>query len=437
MKKIPRAPWERPRTPAASKIALTLVALSLVSINLRPAITTIAGSMGQLEQGLGIAAPALPLLAALPVLAFGMSAPCGPWLARRLGAGTAIALAMLLLALALVARVLVPALLLPGTFVAGMAIMAASVLLPQVVKANQGNGWWTGLCSMGFGLGAALGAGLIQPLQHALDGSLNGALAIWAVPAVLAAILMLQHGGVATGPAGTLAAIPPSNAFSSGSSRAGAERLLPAARALRSQGTAWAVTAFFGLQAMLYFAVTSWLTVFLVSKGLTAGDAAAHLAWFSVAGLPASLLAPVLASRPAVLKIMAPGLGMFVAAALLGVLAGPAEFQFLLIGVLGVVQSAGLGLGLALVVLRSTGPQTAGSLSAMSQGLGFALASLGPVLAALIHDVTGGWEAAFWALAGVAMLLSLAGYFSVSGRIVSADESTVFTGETRPAGVGS
>ncbi|MEO5993830.1 MAG: MFS transporter, partial [Arthrobacter sp.] len=104
---------------------------------------------------------------------------------------------------------------------------------------------------------------------------------------------------------------------------------------------------------------------------------------------------------------------------------------------LGVVQSAGLGLGLALVVLRSTGPQTAGSLSAMSQGLGFALASLGPVLAALIHDVTGGWEAAFWALAGVAMLLSLAGYFSVSGRIVSADEGTVFTGETRPAGVGS
>ena len=187
---------------------------------------------------------------------------------------------------------------------------------------------------------------------------------------------------------------------------------------------------------MLYFAVTSWLTVFLVSKGLTAGDAAALLAWFSVAGLPASLLAPVLASRPAVLKIMAPGLGVLVAAALLGVLAGPAELQFLLVGVLGVVQSAGFGLAIALVVLRSAGPQTAGKLSAMSQGLGFALASLGPLGAALLHDVTGGWEAAFWALAGVAMLLALAGYFAVKGRIVSVEEGAVPAGEARPAGVG-
>ena len=437
MEEIPQAPWERPRTPAASKIAWTLIALSLVSINLRPAITTVAGSMGQLEQGLGIDAQTIPLLAALPVLAFGISAPCGPWLARRLGAGRAVALAMLLLAVALTARVLLPALMLPGTFLAGMAIMTASVLLPQIVKANQGTGWWTGLCSMGFGLGAALGAGLIQPLQHVVGGSLQEALAMWAIPAVLGAILILRHGGSRTGPAAPGSSVLPALAVDPGSSTADPEARPRAARALRQQATAWAVTAFFGLQAMLYFAVTSWLTVFLVSKGITAGDAAALLAWFSVAGLPASLLAPVLASRPAVLRIMAPGLGVLVAAALLGVLAGPAELQFLLVGVLGVVQSAGFGLGIALVVLRSTGPQTAGKLSAMSQGLGFALASLGPVGAALLHDATGGWDAAFWALAGVAMLLALAGYFAVHGRIVSVEEGTVSAGEAQPAGVGS
>jgi CP family cyanate transporter-like MFS transporter len=436
VEEIPQAPGERSRTPPASKIAWTLIALSLVSINLRPAITTVAGSMGQLEQGLGINARMLPLLAALPVLAFGISAPCGPWLARRLGAGRAVALAMLMLAAALTARVLLPALMLPGTFLAGMAIMTGSVLLPQIVKANKGNGWWTGLCSMGFGLGAALGAGLIQPLQHVLGGSLQGALAMWAIPAVLGAALILRHGDRRAGPVDPGTGVSPSRGYVSGSPTADAERPR-AARALRYQANAWAVTAFFGLQAMLYFAVTSWLTVFLVSIGLAAGDAAALLAWFSVAGLPASLLAPVLASRPAVLKIMAPGLGVLVAAALLGVLAGPAELQFLMVGVLGVVQSAGFGLALALVVLRSTGPQTAGKLSAMSQGLGFALASLGPLGAALLHDVTGGWDAAFWALAGVAMLLALAGYFAVNGRIVSVEEGTVPAGEARLAGVGS
>ncbi|MEV5052602.1 MFS transporter [Arthrobacter sp. LAR12-1-1.1] len=392
--------------------------------------------MGQLEQGLGIDAQTIPLLAALPVFAFGLSAPCGPWLARRLGAGRAVALAMLMLAVALTARVLLPELMLPGTFLAGMAIMTGSVLLPQIVKANQGTGWWTGLCSMGFGLGAALGAGLIQPLQHALGGSLQAALAVWAIPAMLAAVLILRHGGRRAGPVDPGVPILPERALVPVSSTADVEARTRAARTLRQQATAWAVTAFFGLQAMLYFAVTSWLTVLLVSKGLTAGDAAALLAWFSVAGLPASLLSPVLAGRPAVLRIMAPGLGVLVAAALLGVLAGPAELQFLLVGVLGVVQSAGFGLGIALVVLRSTGPQTAGKLSAMSQGLGFALASLGPLGAALLHGVSGGWDAVFWALAGVAMLLALAGYFAVNGRIVSVEEGTVSAGDVQPAGVG-
>ncbi|WP_354241853.1 MFS transporter [Arthrobacter sp. UYEF20] len=436
MEKIRQAPKGRSGIRAGAKAALTLIALTLVSINLRPAITTIAGSMGQLEEGLGVAAQTLPLLAALPVLAFGISAPCGPWLARRLGARKAVALAMLLLAVALTARVLVPALMLPGTFLAGMAIMTASVLLPQIVKANRGSGWWTGLCSMGFGLGAALGAGLIQPLQRVLGGNLAGALAVWAVPALLGAALILRQGGRARAPVETDVSAHASCSSAEGLP-AGTPGRTRASRPLRQQATAWAVTAFFGLQAMLYFAVTSWLTVYLVSRGLTTGDAAALLAWYSVAGLPASLLAPVLASRPAILKVMAPGLGLLVAAALLGVLTGPAELQFLLVGVLGVAQSAGFGLAIALVVLRSSGPKAAGRLSAMSQGLGFALASLGPLGAALLHDLTGGWEATFWALAGEAGLLALAGYFAAKGPMVSVDARDVPAADAQPAVVGS
>ncbi len=201
----------------------------------------------------------------------------------------------------------------------------------------------------------------------------------------VAAVLIGRHGGGRTGP--VIRGPPFSRHVPSFPQSTPAWKRGPSHARCGRQATAWAVTAFFGLQAMLYFAVTSWLTVFLASKGLTAGDSAAFLAWFSVAGLPASLLAPVLASRPAVLRIMAPGLGVLVAAALLGVLAGPAELQFLLVGVLGVVQSAPIRAW----PWRSwcsdrAGPQTAGRLSAMSQGLGFALASLGPLGAALLHD---------------------------------------------------
>jgi len=310
----------------------------------------------------------------------------------------------MVLAAALIARATVPALLLPATFLAGMAIMTASVLVPQIVKANRGTGWWTGLCTMGFGLGAALGAGLVQPLEAAFGGNLPSALAVWAVPALLGAFLIYRSGGRSMGKratvgTGTMATDSP----------------------LRRQRTAWAVTAFFGLQAMLYFAITSWLAVYLVSRGLAPAEAAALLAWFSLAGLPASLLAPVVAARPRALRIMAPGLGVAVALALLGVLMAPVEMQFPMVGVLGVVQSAGFGLGMALVVIRSDGPASAGRLSAMSQGFGFALASLGPLGAGLLHTMTGGWELTFWTLAAEALVLAVAGFFAIRGPLVSAE----------------
>ncbi|MGR0158836.1 MFS transporter [Paenarthrobacter nitroguajacolicus] len=387
---------------------LVLLALVMVSINLRPAITTVAGVMNQVPGVLGLDPALLPLLGTLPVLAFGISGSIGPWLARRVGTGRAVSLALLVLAAALIIRATVPALLLPGTFLAGMAIMTASVLVPQIVKANRGSGWWTGLCTMGFGLGAALGAGLVQPLERAFGGNLSSALAVWAVPALLGAFLIHRSGGRPT-------AAP----ITAGTVTGGSATVTP----LRRQRTAWAVTAFFGLQAMLYFAITSWLAVYLVSRGLAPAESAALLAWFSLAGLPASLLAPVLAGRPRILRIMAPGLGVSVALALLGVLMAPVGLQFLMVGILGIVQSAGFGLAMALVVIRSSGPQTAGKLSAMSQGLGFALASLGPLLAGLLHTWTGGWEVTFWALSAEAMVLAGAGYFAIRGPLVSVEQS--------------
>jgi MFS transporter, CP family, cyanate transporter len=425
---VPQSSGRRSHVPTA----LVLLALVLVSVNLRPAITTVAGVMAQVPGAFGLDPALLPLLGTLPVLAFGVSGPIGPWLARRLGTGRAVAVALLVLAAALIVRSTVPTLLLPGTFLAGMSIMTASVLVPQIVKANRGTGWWTGLCTMGFGLGAALGAGLVQPLELAFGGNLASALAVWAVPALIGAFLIHRSGGRPTAALASsrhvTTAVGAAAVGATAVGAPGAPSDIPpsdVSAPLRRQRTAWAVTAFFGLQAMLYFAITSWLAVYLVSRGLGPADAAALLAWFSLAGLPASLLAPVLASRPAILRILAPGLGLSVAAALLGVLAAPAELQFLAVGILGVVQSAGFGLGMALMVIRSAGPESAGKLSAMSQGFGFALASLGPLLAGLLHEITGGWEVTFCVLAAEAVVLAVAGFFAIRGPLVSVGPGTV------------
>lgn len=405
-----------------------LVAITLVAFNLRPAITSVAAVLEELRSVLGLDPRAIPLLVALPVLAFGLSAPCGPWLARRVGPGRAIAVAMLVLAAALSVRVLGPVVMLPGTFLAGVAIMAASVLVPQVLRANRGTAWSTGLWTMGIGLGAALGAGLTQPLQHLFGGSVTWALAVWAIPALVGALLIQWHGEPGPSPTGAGGMSPLTLAESEDPQEAGGVPRnncigILAPLPLRKQTTAWAVTAFFGLQAMLYFSLTSSLAAFLIYKGMTPLAAAAFLGWFNVAGLPAGLLAPVLAGRRNLLAFMSSGLGILMAAVLLTMLAAPGDLQFVLVGLLGVAQGAGFGVAMTLIVIRSAGPLTAGKLSAMSQGIGFVLAAMGPIGAALLLEWTQRWEATIWALAAEAILLAVAGHLAVKGRLISVEVS--------------
>ena len=74
---------------------------------------------------------------------------------------------------------------------------------------------------------------------------------------------------------------------------------------------------------------------------------------------------------------------------------------------------AGLGLGsfplaLALMNLRTRSSAGAVRLSGFSQGVGYAVAGVGPVLVGVLHGATGGWTAPF-VLLFVSLALLLAG----------------------------
>jgi len=50
-------------------------------------------------------------------------------------------------------------------------------------------------------------------------------------------------------------------------------------------------------------------------------------------------------------------------------------------------------MALALIVLRSRDAATAARLSGMVQGIGYTVASLGPLLVGVLHEATGNWNA--------------------------------------------
>lgn len=365
--------------------AIALGASLLVGLNLRPAITSVAALLDELGGAFDLAPWQVSLLATLPVIAFGITAPLGAMLARRVGASQALAWSMLALSAALLLRVLVPHAMLPGTFLGGAAIMAASTVLPQYLKALSAGGAWVGLSSMSFGVGAALGAGISVPLETLTQGP-SASLAVWAAPAALAAGVMVY--------------------VAAGQRRKLAEQPRPVFRSSTTTTVAL-VTAVFGLQAMLFFAVTNWLPRILGSQGADAATAGWLLALTSLAGLVPTLLAPILARRRRVLRWFGPALGVALIVPLLLLASGSTAFTPIVM-VLGALQGAMFGLALSLIVTSSANSATAGIMSAIAQGAGFAFAGLGSFVLGLLHDTTGDWTLSLVVMIVVSAVLAIA-----------------------------
>src|SRR5690554_7846856 len=100
-----------------------IVLMVLVSLNLRPALSSLAPLLPRIEKEGELSVLILSLLTTLPVLCLGLFAPFAPWLARRLGMERSLALGLIILSAGLALRGLSSAsTLFIGTLLIGAAI---------------------------------------------------------------------------------------------------------------------------------------------------------------------------------------------------------------------------------------------------------------------------------------------------------------------------
>jgi CP family cyanate transporter-like MFS transporter len=382
--------------PQGAARAIALGAALLVGINLRPAITSVSTLLDHVSTVYQLGDAGTGALATLPIIAFGVTAPLGPVLARRIGTSRALLVAMLALAAALALRVVNGWMLVPGTFLAGAAIMMGATLIPPFLKSLHASGLWVGLSTMSFGVGAALGAGASVPLETALGGTAQ-ALAAWAVLAVIAAaaLLIVGRGADADGQQRSRITITRDNRL-----------------------TVLIMTTVFSLQSLLYFAVTTWLPSMLAERGTDPATAGWLLGWFSLIGLVPSLLAPVIARRRRALTWFGPGLGLAMAAGYVW-FALSSGMDTAVVSWVGIVQNAGFGLAMGLLVSLSADAPSAGILSAIAQGVGYAVAGVGSLLLGLLHDATGGWTASILVMAALGVALSACTMLVIRRRPIS------------------
>jgi MFS transporter, CP family, cyanate transporter len=368
--------------------ALLVVAVSAAGLNLRTAITSLPPLFPDLAARLHLSSATLSLLAATPVICFGVVSGIAAWLNRRFGEERILLVALAVLAAGLALRGAAPgAMLFPGTVLAASSIAILNVLLSSMVKRRwpQRAGVLIGVYLTALSFGAILSSLLAVPLYKASGGSLPLSLGVWAAPAALAVLLWLpQLGYRARNPAA-----------------AAADPAMPPQRVYR-HALAWQVTAFMGLQSLLYYAALSWLPTIFQDRGATAVAAGNLLALMAVGNMVTSLLVPWLAHRmPGQRALVVPSV-VACAAGLAGSLWAPLGMAPLWVLVLGISQGSLLGLAIFFTMARAPDPGTAASLSGFAQSVGYLVASAGPLEVGLLHSATGGWDIP------VALLLVLA-----------------------------
>jgi CP family cyanate transporter-like MFS transporter len=381
--------------------------LVLIAFNLRPLFSSASALLPEIRRALQLSPLVAGLLTTLPVVCLGLFAPLAPRLARRMGAEKTMFCVLLLLALGTALRGLAPpAALFLGTALAGASVAIGNVLLPGLVKRDfpQQGALMTGLYTMALCAGAASAAGLTLPIEHALGGTLHGALAAWALPAAAVAAIWLPQVG-------------------HGARRAAQDPVH--VEGLWRDGLAWNVTLFMGFQSALAYSVFGWLVPILRERGLEPVVAGSVVSMSVMIQALSCLAVPHVAVRGKNQSVINVTLCTIAVTALVGLLFAPLSTVWLWAALQGIGQGGLIAAAMTVIVLRSRDAHVAAQLSSMAQCVGYLLAAVGPLAVGVIRSWTGSFA---WCAVLFVLLGSIAG---INGW--RAGRASYVNATTRPA----
>ncbi len=374
----------------------TILALSwLVAFNLRSGFIGLGPSLPDLTVDLRLSFSQASFLVAVPTLMMGVMAVPGGGIADRWGPAVAIAAGLAMVALGGGLRAVAPDFfaLLVLTFVFGAGIGLSQPSLPRLMRSYfpRRLGVTTGIYASGLITGSITAASLTGPYLDRMDdpAAWRWPMALWGVIAavILVVWVIVIRPCRAGQPAST--AVQPD------------EREAAVAWSPWRDRDAWIAAILFAAQGLMYYLLVAWLPAIYGEAGVTTTATAALFAVFNAATLPAIILFPSWSDRlrrrrPPILVAAVCGL-----VGVLGLLLMPAAdpWRWAWPALAGLAVSGLFAMSLVLPADIAPRGHT-GAAAGMVLGIGYAAAALGPVIAGVVRDITGSFQAALLLLVG-------------------------------------
>ncbi|MDJ0401399.1 MFS transporter [Rhodococcus rhodochrous] len=394
---------------------LVFCAIAMSALVLRLAVTSFSPLAAQISEEIGFSSTVVGVFGMIPTAMFAAFGLATPALVRRWGLERTALIAMLMAGVGMATRALMTdtwsLLLLSGLALGGMGI--GNVVIPPLVKRYFSDtlALVSSVYIVGVQLSTIVPAFVAVPLADAFGWRVS--LGVWALVGFAAAVpwvwVLLRHRNADAGE------VAPVDRNADG-------------RVWRSP-VGWGMAGMFGMTSLVTYSMFTWIPDILADAGASPAFGGAMVGLFALLGLVSAFGAPSLCARmtnpfPVVVACASCFLVAFA-----GLWIAPMSVPILWIVLLGLGPST-FPMALTLINLRSRSHAGSAALSGFTQGVGYTVACLGPLLFGVFHDLTSGWTASFAFMTVAVAVLVTGAYQACKPRVVEDSWNT------RPISVG-
>ena len=369
---------------------LLLVAVLLLSANLRAPLTSVGVLLPAINDDLQLSAFATSIIAILPLLAFSFASLFAAPVSTKIGLNQTIVYALIVITVGIIFRSLGSStLLFTGILLIGIGIAFGNVLAPVFIKASfpLQVGIVTALYTVSMNIFGALSSAVSAPIAKATNYNISLAvIGIVTIITLIIWIIVLQKDKEVEAP-----------------------HPIAMTSSIWRSPLAWQITLFMGGQSVIFYSLINFLPIILKEQHIPVEVTGGYLTVLQMAIIIFTFIIPMIAANMAHQVYLGCINGLLFMAGIAGMIYGDVKYMLVYILFIGVALGISFGLVNLFFSLKTEYTHTAKQLSGMAQSIGYLFAALSVLIFGVIHDYTHNWSHSLYFLLADALLMLIVG----------------------------